>query len=72
MCHEVDAEEHEEGGDGFVPREAILSDEDSNDRGDDRLGVVVHADGGRAYTFQGDGYEQVSDSGCHDDDVREA
>ena len=72
LCHEVDAEKNEGGGNGFFPREDVLPDEDCHDRGDDGLGVVVHADRGWANTFQGDGDEQVGDPGCHDDDIKKA
>ena len=71
LCHEINTCEDQDSRQDFLPGKGVLADHDGNERGDDRLHVVVHADCCRADSFQRHRDEQVGEERRPEEDVED-
>ena len=71
LCHEINTCEDQDSRQDFLPGKGVLADHDGNERGDDRLHVVVHADCCRADSLQRHRDEQVGEERRPEEDVED-
>ena len=71
LFHEINTCEDQDSRQDFLPGKGVLADHDGNERGDDRLHVVVHADCCRADSLQRHRDEQVGEERRPEEDVED-
>ena len=71
LCHEINTCEDQDSRQDFLPGKGVLADHDGNERGDDRLHVVVHADCCRADSLQRHRDEQIGEERRPEEDIED-
>ena len=71
LCHEINTCEDQDSRQDFLPGKGVLADHDGNERGDDRLHVIVHADRCRADSLQRHRDEQIGKERRPEEDVKD-
>ena len=71
LCHEINTYEDQDRRQEFLPRKSVLPDHDGDERGDDRLHIVVHADCCRADSLQRHRDEERGEERRPEEDVED-